>query len=221
MSHFVGNQEITIDSITYHDKQEADHFLRRFIRTALGQRLLHTDSRRDKSLSVELPIELHNLKEKLTSFQEKSDFTYTKGLSEFLTEKSNRIHEVLNNTTPSQRCYVSVEKYKKAYSASFDAKIQEMKAKYPEFTEREKLMVYHAQVACIADQEDLERFQENSMSTSYLEKGVLGPHFKENINIAADLLRLNAKQRGSFIKTLAEKKFSRMCGSSRFNSRTT
>ena len=31
LSNFVGNQETSIDSITYDDKQEADHFLRRYL----------------------------------------------------------------------------------------------------------------------------------------------------------------------------------------------
>jgi hypothetical protein len=166
--------------------------------------LLHTDAKRDKSLSVELPIELHKLKEKFTNFQEPTNFSYSHGLTEFLTEVINSIYEVLKNTTPSQRRYVSMEKYQTAYSVCFKAKIQEMKHRYPQFTEREKLMVYHAQVACIADQHDLEKFLENLISTFTLEKGVLGIYFKENQTSAAEVLKLNALQRGSFIKTLAE-----------------
>jgi len=50
---FVGNQETPIDLILYDNKQDADHFLRRYLRTALGQRLLNTDAKKDKSLSVE------------------------------------------------------------------------------------------------------------------------------------------------------------------------
>ena len=65
-------------------------------------------------------------------------------------------------------------------------------------------MIYHAQIARIADQQDLERFQENHISTSALKKSVLGQAIETNINFAADLLRHNAAQRGGFIKALAE-----------------
>ena len=107
-------------------------------------------------------------------------------------------------TTDNERSYVSVEKYQEAYTECFDAKVLEMCEKFPDYTEREKLMIYHAHVARIADQQDLENFQENHISTSTLKKSVLGPDVQININLCADLLRRNAPQRGSFIKTLAE-----------------
>ena len=204
LSNFVGNQETSIDSTLYDDKQESDHFLRRYLRTALGQRLLHTDAKNDKSLSVELPPELHNLKEQFTNFREPGDFTYSNGLNAFFEHILTSINEGLASTTPAQRRYVSVEKYQAAYTQCCEAKIQEMADKYPDFTEREKLMIYHAQIARIADQQDLEKFQENHISTSTLKKSVLGPEIETNINLAVDLLRRNASQRGGFIKTLAE-----------------
>ena len=108
------------------------------------------------------------------------------------------------NTTPSQRRYVSVEQYQAAYTECFNAKTEEMNERYSNVTEREKLMIYHANVARIADQQDLERFQENHISTLTLRKGALGQKIEKNINTAVDLLRQTAAQRGGFIKTLAE-----------------
>jgi len=70
-----------------------------------------------------------------------------------------------------------------AYTQSL--KIQEMADKYPDFTEGEKLMIYHAQIARIADQQDLERFQENYISTSALKKSVLGQAVETNINLSS------------------------------------
>jgi len=113
---------------------------------------------------------LHNLKEHFTNFREPRDFSYSKGLTEFLRHILDSIHEILAKTTPAERRYVSVEKYQQTYTECFDAKVLEMCEKFPDFTEREKLMIYHAHVARIADQQDLEKFQENHISTSTLKK---------------------------------------------------
>ena len=120
LENLVGDQKTIIDSITYGDKHEADHFLRKYLRTAFGQRLLNTDSKNDKALSVELPQVLHNLKEKFTNFREPAEFTYNDGLTKFLKEILSTIHEGLTNTTPAQRRYVSVKTYQAAYTECCD-----------------------------------------------------------------------------------------------------
>jgi len=186
------------------EENEADHFLRKYLRTALGQRLLNTGSKNDKSLTVELPPGLHVLKEQFTNFREPSGFSYSNGLTEFLNEILKSVHDGLANTTPAQRRYVSVEQYQAAYTKWYNTKVLEMHDKFPNYTEREKLMIYHAQVARIADQQDLEKFLEYDLSTFNLKKSVIGPDVERNINLLADLLRRNAAQRGGFIKTLAE-----------------
>ena len=197
-------KEKQLEALTYDSAIDADHFLRKELRIALGQRLLNTNPADDKSMSVELPVTLHGLKEKFTNFKEPVNFTYANGLNEFLTEILKSIHQGFDQCTPSQLHHIPVENYKNAYTECFNAKIQEMNERYEGISERERLMIYHAQIIRNCDQQDLESFIENHKGTSTIEKTTLGELFKTNRNLAADLLRRNSEQRSGFIKTLSE-----------------
>ena len=204
LNNLLQPKEKKLETLTYDSAIDADHFLRKELRIGLGQRLLNTNPSDDKSMSVELPVSLHKLKEQFTKFKEPDNFSYANGLSEYLTEILKSIHQGLDQCTPSQLHHIPVEMYKNAYTECFNAKIQEMDERYAGISERERLMIYHAQIIRNCDQQDLEAFIENHTGTSTIEKSTLGEQFKTNRNLAADLLRKNSEQRSGFIKTLSE-----------------
>ncbi len=106
------------------------------------------------------------------------------------------------------------EKYNKAYSTSHQIKIKELTGRYPTLTSREKYMVYHAELASLSDQENLNSLLENQLSAplsledrfdgKILRNTVVGQNIQKNLNLSADLARKVASERGAFIKTLAE-----------------
>jgi len=56
-------------NFTYNTNIDSDHFLRKELRIALGQRLLNTDLANDTGMSVELPVIAHTKKENFTNLQ--------------------------------------------------------------------------------------------------------------------------------------------------------
>lgn len=174
MNDLLKPEKKAVETLTRTSAIDADHSLRKEVRTALGQRLLNTDLKDDKAMSVELPVKLHNLKESFTNFREAENFSYDKGLNEFLKGILKSIHEGLDNCSPEQLHYIPVEDYKEAYTECFDAKIKEMDERYSNISERERFIIYHAQIVRNADQQDLDTFIRNHMGTSTVEQIVLG-----------------------------------------------
>lgn len=191
-------------NFTYKSAIDADHFLRKELRIALGQRLLNTHLANDTGMSVELPVIVHTKKESFTDFKEPADFTYTKGLKYFLTNVLESIHQGLESCTESELQFIPVEQYKAAYTECFNNKIREMDEKYSNLSECERLKVYHALIITNSEQQNLESFIEMFMGISKAQEDGLGGYLTKNKNIAADLFRKSSEQKVGFIKTLAE-----------------
>jgi hypothetical protein len=209
----VGSTEQTLRPLTYESQIDGDHWLRKNLRAALKQRLLNTKASNDHARCVELPIPAHIAKETV-NFAEPEDINYSQGLDTFLNTMEKRVHDKINNCSPSQLHNMPAEAYNKAYSISHEVKRKELNQRYPTLTSREKYMIYHAELAFLSDQENLDSLVENQLSPpvslddqfngKVLRNTVVGQNIKKNMDLSADVARKVAGERGAFIKTLAE-----------------
>lgn len=209
----VGSTEESVRPLTYESRIDGDHWLRKNLRAALKQRLLTTKASNDQARSVELPIPAHVAKETV-DFAEPDNINYSNGLEIFLKTMEGRVHDKINNCSPSQLYNMPAEAYNKAYSTSHQVKLKELNERYPTLTSREKYMVFHAELALLSDQENLDSFLENQLSPpvsledqfngKVLRNTIVGQNIKKNLNLSADAVRKVAGERGAFIKTLAE-----------------
>ncbi len=210
IENIVGSTEELLNPLTYQSKIEGDHWLRKNLRAALKQRLLDTKSTNDQA---QVPVPAHDFKEKV-NFAEPVDINYSHGLDNYLQTLEERVHNKISECPSADLYHMPAKEYNKAYSTCHKVKIKELNQRYPTLTSREKFMVYHAELASLSDQDNLNSLLENKLSTPlYLEdrydgkilrNTVVGQNIQKNLNLSADLARKVAGERGAFIKTLAE-----------------
>lgn len=162
----------------------------------------------DTSLTVELPINVHNIKEKLTSFREGAHVTYNKnsGFSAFLDDIKDSVCLAINNCTPAQRYFIPAQKYHDAYTKCVADKKVEMKFNYPLLNQGQKLMVYHAEALLWSDLSSLDSIYRNCIfsprgigeTNSITTKKAI----QTNLNLALDVALKTTNQHAQFFNTL-------------------
>ena len=210
----IKNTEISLKTITFDRKYQADHGIRKNSRIALGQRLLTTQSVEDTGQAVILPKEVHKIKEK-QNYAEPIGHTYDKGMSVNLKSWKDEIFIALDQCSPQQLGHVDVDVYKASYNEYYKIQEEKLAITFENCSDMEVTLIYHSNSVIFSNEKTLrqhcskillnvQRFKQKVFNGTFLKDTLLGAEFQKHQIQTFNNLFLSVKKITFFINTIQE-----------------